>query len=191
MLFQIQLIRPKTFTRSVHDFGLLIFLTIGLVTTSLWAHAEPSSQTVDRIKAAYVYNFAKFVDLSSSDEKTLRLCVVGKDDLNGALQALQHRMAQGREVVVRKEVPIDQIKDCTMVFVGESDAKLLPLAVRQLGTSGVLVISDARQAVDHGAHLALVFSEDRVEFDVNLQQLQKSGIKASSQMLKLARTVVR
>ena len=51
--------------------------------------------------------------------------------------------------------------------------------------------SDGRHALDQGAHLALLFNDDRVEFDVNLLGLQKSNIRASSQMLKLARTVVR
>ena len=78
-----------------------------------------------------------------------------------------------------------------MVFVGESDARLLPLLVRQLGSASVLLVSDARQAMDQGAHLSMVFNDDRVEFDVNLLNLQKSSIKASSQMLKLARVVVR
>ena len=55
----------------------------------------------------------------------------------------------------------------------------------------VLLVSDARQAMDQGAHLSLIFNDDRVEFDVNLLNLQKSSIKASSQMLKLARVVIR
>jgi hypothetical protein len=55
----------------------------------------------------------------------------------------------------------------------------------------VLLISDGRQAIDQGAHLALLHNDDRVEFDVNLLNLQKSNIRASSQMLKLARVVVR
>jgi hypothetical protein len=63
--------------------------------------------------------------------------------------------------------------------------------VRQLGGVPVLLISDGRQAVDQGAHLALLHNDDRVEFDVNLLNLQKSNIRASSQMLKLARVVVR
>ena len=62
---------------------------------------------------------------------------------------------------------------------------------RQLGNSQVLLVSDARQAMDLGAHLSLIFNEDRVEFDVNLLNLQTSNIKASSQMLKLARVVIR
>jgi hypothetical protein len=100
-------------------------------------------------------------------------------------------MAQGREIVVRKEVPLDQLKDCRMVCVSETDARQLPAVVRQLSGAPVLLVSDGRQAVDQGAHLALLFNDDRVEFDVNLLSLQKSNIRASSQMLKLARTVVR
>ena len=153
--------------------------------------AQPTGQTVDRIKAAYVFNFAKFVELPVSDEKILKMCVVGRDDLNGAMLSLNRRVAQGREIMVRKDVSVDQAKDCAMVFVGESDARLLPLLVRQLGSASVLLVSDARQAMDQGAHLSMVFNDDRVEFDVNLLNLQKSSIKASSQMLKLARVVVR
>jgi 2-phospho-L-lactate guanylyltransferase (CobY/MobA/RfbA family) len=163
---------------------------IGCLSCTLVA-AQPTGQTVDRIKAAYVFNFAKFVELPVSEEKILKMCVVGRDDLNGAMLSLNRRVAQGREIVVRKDVSVDQAKDCAMVFVGESDARLLPLLVRQLGSASVLLISDARQAMDHGAHLSMVFNDDRVEFDVNLLNLQKSSIRASSQMLKLARVVVR
>lgn len=166
----------------------LCTLAVGLVSP---AFAQISGQAVDRIKTAYLYNFAKFVELPFADDKSIRLCVLGKDDLNGAILSLNRRTAQGREIMVRKEVPLDQLKDCSMVFVAEADVRLLPAVVRQLGTVPVLLVSDGRQAVDQGVHLALLHNDDRVEFDVSLVNLQKSNIKASSQMLKLARVVVR
>lgn len=170
----------------------LRLLLCGLVMGLAWpAWAQSPGPTVDRIKVAYVYNFAKFVELPSADDKSIRLCVLGKDELSGAMLSLNRRMAQGREIVVRKDVPLDQLKDCSMVFVGETDARQLPAVVRQLSGAPVLLVSDGRHAVDQGAHLALLFNDDRVEFDVNLLSLQKSNIRASSQMLKLARTVVR
>lgn len=152
--------------------------------------AQSPSPTVDRIKTAYVYNFAKFVEFSA-DEKNIRMCVPGRDDLGGTMLSLNRRMAQGREILVRKEVPLEQLKDCHMVFVSETEARMLPSVVRQLGNAQVLLVSDGRQAVEQGAHLALIYNDDRVEFDVNLLSLQKSNIKASSQMLKLARLVVK
>lgn len=163
-------------------------LAVGLVFP---VFAQTSGQAVDRIKTAYLYNFAKFVELPLPDEKSIRVCILGKDDLNGAMLSLNRRTAQGREITVRKEVPLEQLRDCSMVFVAEVDARLLPAVVRQLGGVPVLLISDGRQAVDQGAHLALLHNDDRVEFDVNLLNLQKSNIRASSQMLKLARVVVR
>lgn len=158
---------------------------------TLPAMAQNMGQAVDRIKTAYVYNFAKFVEFSGPDDKTIRVCVLGKDDLNGSMLSLNHRMAQGREIVVRKDVAPEQVKDCNMVFVSETELRALPAVVRQLGNAPVLLVGDGRQAVDRGAHLALVYNDDRVEFDVNMLNLQKSNIKASSQMLKLARAVIR
>ena len=170
--------------------GHMVLLALGLM-GYFKAMAQSADQPVDRIKAAYIFNFAKFVELPGSDDKSIRVCLLGKDDLNGSMQSLNHRMAQGREILVRKDVTLDQLKDCTMAFVGEGDARLLPAVVRQLGSAPVLLVSDARQAMDQGAHLSLIFNDDRVEFDVNLLNLQKSSIKASSQMLKLARNVIR
>ncbi|PUE09367.1 hypothetical protein B9Z51_10835 [Limnohabitans sp. T6-5] len=173
-----------------HTF-LFLLATCSVGAVQAQSSGPSAGQTVDRIKAAYVYNFAKFVELPGSDDKSIRVCLLGKDDLNGSMQSLNHRMAQGREILVRKDVTLDQLKDCTMAFVGEGDARLLPVVVRQLGNAPVLLVSDARQATDQGAHLSLIFNDDRVEFDVNLLNLQKSSIKASSQMLKLARVVIR
>lgn len=166
----------------------LLALTGGV---ALAATAQPAGLAVDRIKAAYVYNFVKFIDLPSAEDKSIRVCLMGRDDLNGAMLGLNHRMAQGREIQVRKDVALDQVKDCSMAFVAESDARLLPTLAKQLANSSVLLVSDARQAMDQGAHLSLIFNDDRVEFDVNMLNLQKSNIRASSQMLKLARVVIR
>lgn len=165
-----------------------LVLSMGL---ALPVAAQGSSPTLDRIKAAYVYNFAKFVELPGTEDMPIRLCVVGKDDPNGRMTSLHKRVAQKREILVRKDVSLEQLKDCAMVFVGAADSRLLPAVVKQLGNAPVLLISDDRQAVDQGAHLGLLHNDDRVEFEVNLLSLQKSNLRASSQMLKLARTVVR
>ena len=191
MSFQLLLAALKLLCRWARLYGarpLLWALSLGL---SGPAAAQNAGPTLDHIKAAYVYNFAKFVELPGTDDQPIRLCVVGKEDPHGRMLSLNRRIAQKREILVRRDVPLDQLKDCGMVFVGVADARQLPAVVRQLGTAPVLLISDDRQAVDQGAHLVLLHSDDRVEFEVNLLNLQKSNLRASSNMLKLARTVVR
>jgi hypothetical protein len=146
--------------------------TLGTVT----ADAQSATSMAEyRVKAAYIYNFAKYVDWPGSESKEFHVCTAGRDDLGGALSALDRRLAQGREIQVRQNVAMDQLKVLTTV-------------VRQLLGAPVLIISDNQQAVEAGAHITLASADDRVEFDVNLATLQRANLKASSQMLKLART---
>lgn len=160
-----------------------------LACSALAAQAHSANSMAEyRVKAAYIYNFAKYVDWPSVDGKLFHVCTAGRDDLGGALFALDRRLAQGREIQVRQNVALDQLKDCQIIFVGDRDSKLLSSVVRQLLGAPVLIVSDHLQAVEAGAHITLASAEDRVEFDVNLATLQRANLKASSQMLKLART---
>ena len=153
------------------------------------AQAQSANSMAEyRVKAAYIYNFAKYVDWPGAETKEFHVCTAGRDDLGGALSALDRRFAQGREIQVRQNVAMDQLRDCQIIFVGEKDSKLLTSVVRQLMGAPVLIVSDNQQAVESGAHITLASAEDRVEFDVNLATLQRANLKASSQMLKLART---
>ena len=157
--------------------------------SALTAHAQNASSMAEyRVKAAYIFNFAKYVDWPVVDSKNFQVCTSGHDDLGGALSALDNRLANGRAIQVRQHVATDQLKDCQIIFVGERDSKLLNSVIRQMLGAPVLIVSDNQQAVEAGAHITLASAEDRVEFDVNLATLQRSNLKASSQMLKLART---
>lgn len=172
-------------------FGARLTLCVLAFGWTLPASAQSAAPTLDRLKVAYVYNFAKFVELPGNEDQPIRLCVVGKEDPFDRMLSLNRRIAQKREIQVRRDVPLGQLKDCGIVFVGAAESRQLPTVVRQLGHASVLLISDDRLAVDQGAHLVLLHNDDRVEFEVNLINLQKSNLRASSQMLKLARTVIR
>ncbi len=163
---------------------------LAVMACTTWAaHAQVTNSMADyRVKAAYIYNFAKYVDWPGMEAKDFYVCSAGRDDLGGALFALDRRLAQGREIQVRQNVALDQLKECQIIFVGEKDSKLLSSVVRQLLGAPVLIVSDNQQAVEAGAHITLASAEDRVEFDVNLATLQRANLRASSQMLKLART---
>ena len=166
---------------------LTAMVVIALLSFPGWAQSA-NSMAEYRVKAAYIYNFAKYVDWPGDETKPFRVCTAGRDDLGGALAALDRRMAQGREIQVRRDVALDQLKECQIAFLGETESKLLPQVIRQLNGAPVLVVSDIRQSVDTGAHVLLAATDDRVEFDVNLASMQRANLKASSQMLKLARS---
>lgn len=164
---------------------------IFLMCLAMPAFSQSSLKTVDRLKVAYIYNFAKFIDLSKNSDNVIYLCVAGDDELSQALKSLNGKLAKEKEIVVVQPVTIDEYKSCTIVFVSLSfSSKIEPIA-KMLPFNQFLLVSDVRRAIDKGAHVALMSQDDRVDFDVNLAGLKMSNLKASSQMLKLARSVVR
>jgi len=168
--------------------GQLIGLVV-MALSAMTAHAQSANSMAEyRVKAAYIYNFAKYVDWPVLESKEFHVCSAGRDDLGGALFALDRRFAQGREIQVKQNVPPDQLKECQIIFVGDREGKLLASVVKQFLGIPVLIVSDYQQAVEVGAHIGLASADDRVEFDVNLTNLQRANLKASSQMLKLARS---
>ena len=67
------------FMASMRMLGRSICGLIGAL--ALAVNAQPEAQTADRIKAAYVYNFAKFVEMTGADDKAIRLCVAPRKPL--------------------------------------------------------------------------------------------------------------
>jgi len=172
------------------DWGIGRWLGFAVWMCGCWSvHAQSGNTMAEyRVKAAYIYNFAKYVEWPGVETKEFHVCSAGRDDLGGALFALDRRSAQGREIRIKHNLALDQLKDCQIVFVSDKDNKLLTSVVRQFGNAPMLIVSDNPQAADFGAHITLASAEDRVEFDVNLAMLQRANLKASSQMLKLARS---
>lgn len=167
--------------------GLIFNLGLALPLTSM-AQSQ-GSNTENRLKVAFIYNFAKYVEWMSLENRNhLAICLIGKEDLNGAFNALNGRSSQGKEIQVRRNVTAEQVKDCQIVFVPESEAKILPNVMRNVANTSILVVTDAKAQTDALAHIHLDTVEDRIQFDVNLALMQKSSLKASSEMLKLARS---
>jgi hypothetical protein len=150
---------------------------------------DPS--THDQIKAAYLYNFSKFVELPvlPGDERVLRLCAWGGEDLSGAIGSIRGRLSQSREIRLYWPAHAEDARSCNIIYFRTPD-------VRQMNTissrnPGALLVTEGRIGPESPAHISLISTEDRVAFDVNLGQMQRSNIKASSQMLRLARSIIR
>lgn len=144
------------------------------------------------IKAAFVYNFAKFVEWPAgafaTPQSPLDLCVTGSA-LEGRLQPLEGREAQGRTIRVRALAAGDAPLGCHILVVGDGaggDRDQLLLAA---GRGPVLTIRDSADFTREGGMIALFVAANRVQFAVNLGAAQGAGLKLSARMLKLAHSV--
>lgn len=154
------------------------------------AVATPSAEY--QIKAAYLLNFARYVEWPAArlpPAQALRVCVLGRDPFAGALSALEGRQVNGREVRVRQLEGADQAGDCHVVFIADSEERRLAAMLRMLASRGLLLVSDIDGFAEAGGSIGLVTEDGRVRFDINQASLQRDGLRASAQLLRLARSV--
>lgn len=168
----------------------VLLLLLGLAGPPNAVRAQPGEY---QIKAAYLVNFARYVEWPAARLPAgvpLRLCLLGRDPFGGALEGLEGRQLQGRELRFRQVDGLDQAQDCHLVFISGSEERRMAVVLRGLTGHGVLTVSDIDGFVDAGGGIGLVTEDERVRFDINQGTLARDGLRASSQLLRLGRRVL-
>lgn len=155
--------------------------------------AAQSSLSEPQAKAAFVLNFARYVEWPEHSFATrdapLLICLLGRDSLASALAALENRPVQSRQVNVRMVASVDEARICHVLFVGASETRRLTLLMRSLAGQPVLTVSDADGFIDAVGAIGIVQGDGHLQFEVNRQTLEQAQFKASSNLLKLARNL--
>jgi hypothetical protein len=145
-----------------------------------------------QIKAAYVFNFAKFTEWPASalpPGSTIQVCVAGSDPFGESLGALESKSVQNHPIRIRRDVRADGVRGCHVIFVTEADERTEQAILRAAEQASALTVGDRDGFVKRGGMIGMLTRDRRVLFEVNIEAGQRAGIKLSSQMLKLARSV--
>jgi YfiR/HmsC-like len=156
---------------------------------SLHAAGEPLEY---QLKAAFLLNFTKFVEWPPSafdaTDSPIAICVLGSDPFGNSLdQIVAEEVVGGRRVIVRRIKRTPQGKLCQALFVSVP-GKELPGILSGLGP-GVLTIGEGESFVRDGGMIAFVVENHRVRFGINETAAETAGLKLSSKLLSVARSV--
>lgn len=162
-----------------------------LLTLLLTSPATPLDQTGHQVKAAMLYNAAKFVEWSgpSRPETALLICVMGRPGIAPALEGLVGKTVQGHLVRVQHVTTLDNMGACQILYIGEGERRNLPAILASAERRGILTVSDMDRFAAMGGILGMVENEGKVKLEVNLDAAQQANLKISSQLLKLSRIV--
>jgi hypothetical protein len=143
------------------------------------------------IKAAFLYNFAKFTRWPPSsfpDRATpLRVCVFGEDPFGAALESIAGKTIRGREVTVRRIESVEAGTACHLLFISASEAAQLAGILDSLSGRPVLTIADLPGFARSGGIINLkTNSNDKVRFEINVAIANRAGLRFSSKLLNLA-----
>jgi hypothetical protein len=158
--------------------------------------AQQTKPSEYQVKAAYLYNFGRFVDwppnVTANEVNTFPICVLGPDPFGPALDAtLANQTMNGKGVVARRISKPQDALNCRIAFVSSLENHQLKGILATLGKAGVLTVSDAPQFLEQGGMIQFVLDGNRIRFAVNVANAQSAGLTLSSELLKLAVTVTR
>jgi hypothetical protein len=143
------------------------------------------------LKAAFVYNFAKFVEWPARDTReAFRFCLIGKDPFHGVLDELvRGKFLNSRPLLVVRIATAAQARSCPVLYVGEGDRPPPVDLLHEIGEWPVLTISERAGFLDAGGIIQLLVDDKRVRFEINAEAARRSGLRVSSRLMRLARSV--
>lgn len=153
------------------------------------ARADEVAQREDQFKAAYVFNFVKFVAWpEDAVSDSLLICFVGGERVYEALTTDIHKKRAGvRRLAALQIANASPTDTCNVLYIDASIASGYALAHER----AVLTISDAKGFAANGGMIELFTENHRLRFLINVQSAQQAGLRISSDLLKLAAGVQR
>lgn len=144
-----------------------------------------------QIKATFLYNFAKFVEWpeeSLARKQTFSICVLGEDPFGEFLnKTVKGETLDQRQLVVHRLTRGANLKDCQILFIARSEREHFREILAALeASSNVLTVGDTERFLEAGGIINFKLVEGKVRFEVNLKAAERTQIKMSSKILRLA-----
>jgi hypothetical protein len=147
----------------------------------------PPSDTA--VKAAFLYNFAKFAEWPESTG-TLTMCIVGDTRVASALvETVRDKRLEGRALEVKSIGSDAPMLGCDVLFIAAAETRHAAAVLESLRTLPILTVSDFPGFARASGIIELVVESERIHFAINTDAATRAGVRLSSRLLGLARIV--
>ncbi len=163
-------------------------LGVALFQGTQHATAQSLSSREYEIKAAYLYNFIKYIDWPTSRD-TITIGVLGGNPFGSALVPLNGKIVKGLRVVVKQLDSVRDAQNCQVIFVSSSEKQRLPEIFENSKNAHVLTVGEMQGFAQGGGIINFIEENNKVRFEINSDAARRTGLTISSELLKLAKLV--
>jgi hypothetical protein len=183
--------RKCTFSRKA-------FLSLGLFALffggGLLAPAQADAVSEYQAKAAFIYNFTKFVQWPassfSSPTSPLVIAVLGTDPFGSSLRdAVAGKSAEGHPLkVIRLEgTATADLTGCHLLFISSSEKERVGTILASLAGASVLTVADTERFAQKGGVIQFDQAGTKIQLVVNQTAAKKAKLTISSKLLQVAK----
>ena len=192
----------------------VLALVLFLVLNTPKARADSAESKEYQIKAAFIYNFIKFVDwpeekMADSNEP-ITIGIIGSKDFIKAFEPVVKKKIKNRNISIKYfegyekldrtqeddrqwNQKMEALKTChVLMFCSYYSVRIKDLSqiIKALKGSPVLTVGETAGFLESGGIINFLVEDKKVRFEINVTAAKKSKLKISSQLLRLAKRVV-
>jgi hypothetical protein len=152
------------------------------------------------VKAAFLYNFIKFVEWPASafegKNSPIVIGVLGSDpflDTSSATNYLEDAIAgktiEDRRIVVLHLERASDLSSCQLLFVSPSEKNHLKEILQRLRGKHVLTVSETENFCEQGGIINFIRQPGKVRFEINPLMAEEGHLKINSRLLNVAKII--
>jgi hypothetical protein len=165
--------------------ALALIASVPAVTQGRNDAASEATVNADQVKAAFLFNFARFVEWSSAPADPLVIGVASDDSFADIVERLMRdRKVDGRPVVTRRLRDGDDPAGCHVLFISAS-RRGGATELLQRARGPILTVGENVQFLRDGGIIRFYVDDNRVRFQINRENATARGLKISSHLLNL------
>jgi len=147
----------------------------------------PAPSQID-VETVYLFNFAKFVRWPAErDGEQLNICIAAqKAYSDSASRVVAGEQIGTRRLAVKLVSRPEDVSGCAILFVGLAAKDHLNDLLNAAAQHATLTVSDIPGFLEQRGMISLFVVNNRVRFSVNLENVDRSGLSLSSELLKVA-----
>jgi YfiR/HmsC-like len=153
-----------------------------------------SAQTNEReadLKAVFIYNFTKYISWDTTvNDNNFVIGVMGNSPVTESLKQIANGYTVGnKKIIIRNFSKPEDISYCQILFIPRNLPFSLESILKKVGRGMLTVSEEPGYGKSGTAFNFFISKEDKLKFEANLKVIYAEGLKASSQLLKLATIV--
>ena len=165
-------------------------LAVLMLLLAAGAEADDAASTLEYpVKAAFLYEFARFVEWPDvgATPGPLSIGVLGDDPFGEALdRAVSAKKVGGRALAIRRFRQLEELTPCAILFVANSEVGRLDAILNKTAGWPTLIVGESDGFTGGGGMVRFFVDGNRVRFEVNLRAAETAGLRLSSRMLAVA-----
>jgi hypothetical protein len=155
------------------------------------ALAGVSHQKEYQVKAAFLFNFANFVqwppEVFHDAAEPFHICVLGEDPFGAELdQIIAGENAQNRVIALLRLEDSAQAGDCQILFISESKSSQQPYILQQLHGQPILTVGENQNFIGMGGMIEFFTVNSRIRLAISPQNIKNSRLEISANLLQVA-----